>query len=114
MELRRIYESINENYDVVLGRFGNNEQILERFVCLLKEDNTILKLRSAIADEECKGIELNAHAMKGVAANLNFGDLRDACDRLIKCAREEKTENIEELYKELEMHYSRIVNMIDS
>ena len=65
--------------ETVLARFAGNEGLWKRFAGKFSDDETFQRLNTSIDSQDYKGIEMYAHTLKGVAANLGFEQLQQRC-----------------------------------
>jgi len=112
MELRNIYKNIGTNYEIILERFCNDEGMLGTFVMSFPGDPTYQRLTKAVEELEYGEVENQAHALKGVAANLGFDKLQAACSDMVLSVRKNKYESIGENYKAVKNEYENVVREI--
>lgn len=109
MEFRDALISLGVNLPETLHRFSGNEGLLRRFAMRFPQDDTYQKLKDAVAKSDAHEIETTAHTLKGVAANLGFGRLQNACNDLVLAVREGRTADVPALYKEVNSEYENIL-----
>lgn len=112
MNLKELYEEIQSDYKIVLARFCNEESLLSRFVLSFPKDPTYQSLTEAVRAHDNSGIEMQAHTLKGVAGNLGFNKLQDACADVVSCVRQNNLDSIPANYEKLEQEYKLIIDKI--
>ena len=95
-----------------LRRFGGNEKLLERFVKKFPQDPTFGQLEDAVSRRDLKGVETAAHTLKGVAGNLGFTGLYEACAGLVAAVRAGEEEKVPPLWEAAEAAYRTTVDGI--
>ena len=109
MEFREALISLGVNLTETLHRFSGNEGLLRRFVMRFPQDNTYEKLKDAVAQSDVHEIETTAHTLKGVAANLGFGKLQNACNDLVLAVREGREADVPVLYDKVRAEHEKIL-----
>ena len=112
MELRKLYQKIESDYETVLRRFCNDENMLGRFVVSFPDDPTFEALEKAVTACDYQEIESRAHSLKGVSANLGFDRLQEACAKVVLCVRQERFEEIADDFQPLKRQYEKVVEEI--
>lgn len=74
MDLKEFYAQIGGSFDAVLSRLCS-ESFVRKFVLRYKTDPTFEQLKAAVAVKDWESAFRAAHTLKGVAQNLDFGDL---------------------------------------
>lgn len=74
MDLKEFYAQIGGSFDAVLSRLCS-ESFVRKFVLRYKTDPTFEQLKAAVAIKDWESAFRAAHTLKGVAQNLDFGDL---------------------------------------
>lgn len=113
MNLQELYEKIESDYNTVLARFCNEESLLNRFVQSFPTDPTYQNLTNAVISHDNAGIEMQAHTLKGVAGNLGFNRLQDACSDVVSCIRKNMLDTLPDNYEKLKQEYELIINKIN-
>lgn len=112
MNFHGFYETIGSEYQPVLDRFCNQEAILRRFLLRFPEDCTFQELAGAVREGDSPRIESRAHALKGVAANLGFEQLKELCGELVVCVRNDRLEAVPEIFGRVETEYEHVCHEI--
>lgn len=112
MEIRKLYEKIGTDYQVLLERFCNNEDLLCKFVMSFPKEPTYARLEDAYGRQDFKEMESCAHALKGIAANLGFLCLQEACSEVVQGVRQDRLETIPDSYQNVRAAYENIVKEI--
>ena len=87
MNLEDFYRGRGEDYPVIIGRFMGNENLLKKFVKNFPDDPTYGRLCEAMEAKDWPQVEMSAHTLKGVAANLSFSKLFQASADLVPVYR---------------------------
>jgi HPt (histidine-containing phosphotransfer) domain-containing protein len=114
MQLESFYAQIDAPYREVLERFCNDEGMLEMFVGSFPKDKTYAGLTAAVETGDAQQIRYQAHALKGVAANLGFVGLQAACAALDQCIRQERMGEIAPCYARVQQEYEKIMRALQT
>lgn len=109
MEIRKALESLGVDYDILKMRFSNNEGLLKRFILKFPDDVCYARLQTAIQAKDYKKVEMEAHTLKGVSANLGFEVLYLKCSELVQYLRDGHTDDVEELNEAISIEYDKII-----
>ena len=86
MTLKEFYEQIDGSYEDTLHRLPS-EALVHRFVLKYPADPSFAQLREAVAAADWESAFRAAHTLKGVAQNLDFGDLGRSAAALTEALR---------------------------
>lgn len=114
MKLRNLYETIGSDYQTVLDRFCGHDEMLARFVADFLKDVTYLKLNGAVQELDYQKIESQAHALKGVAGNLGFERLHEACGDLVSSVRYGRLDEVPNNFRKVEHEYGIVCDVINN
>ena len=91
------------NRSELLERLGGREEMLGRFVDMFSKNVTgyMELLRSAIESGNCEQIRIQAHTIKGAAANIAAGQLSETASAMEVSAREGSLSGATELFPQL-------------
>ena len=86
-------------------------------ICLLSlsgipDDPTYKLLCSAMEARDWEQVEMSAHTLKGVAANLSFTKLFQASADLVNTIRSKELDKAEGLFQEVKRAYEEVVQDI--
>lgn len=112
MNIRELYENLQESPDVVILRFCGNAKLLERFVKRFPEDPTYQLLEESIKLKNYEEVERMAHTLKGVAMNLGFSVLGDASAELVTAIRRLETDSCERHLGKIRQEYEKVLDLI--
>ncbi|WP_125142553.1 Hpt domain-containing protein [Clostridium transplantifaecale] len=112
MDIKEVYTKLGEETEFVIARFGGNISLLERFVKKFVEDPTYGRLMKSLKDKDYHEIEIGAHTLKGVAANLGFNKLSETAASVVQAVREKKTDRIPELSEAMSAEYKNVIECI--
>lgn len=117
MNFLEALEALEIDSTVLFRRFSGNEALAERFIRKFKDEETFSDLERAYRSyqdgEDTKmQMELLAHTLKGVAANLEFIKLYKACTTMVDELREKNTTTIDKNYEEVEKEYKKLITVL--
>ena len=110
MNLKECYEIIGDYNDVV-SRIPM-EKLIMRCVCKFPNDTSYRELKEATESKNCEEIFKAAHKLKGVTRNLGLMKLFDISNHITELYRDEKEHDIQELMKELDEEYDKVIGAI--
>lgn len=113
MTIEAILIQAGSDVDTVLKRFGDNKALLERFMKKFISDENFHQLEKAVADKDYKAIEMTAHTLKGLAANLGFTALSNQCAEIVADIRESKFDRLDSLMEKASEEYKKIIDLIE-
>lgn len=114
MELFAVLQQAGVDVETTLHRFVGNAALLNRFVKKFAQDPTYQQLSDAVAAGDTERIEINAHTLKGTAANLGFQKLSDDSAALVTAVREQKAEDqVLQLFTVVQEEYQKLLSLID-
>ena len=114
MELNEKLEQLTDDKESVIARFGGNMSLLEKFLNKFAEDPTYTSLIQAVGAEDYSLIEMNAHTLKGVAANLGLDWLSSKAAAIVNAVRNDEKDKVDVLIPELEAEYQRVIGILKS
>ena len=88
-EKRKGLEAAGIDVQSAMGRFMNNEMLLERFLKKFLDDPNYGKLKAAQAPGDREGAVTASHSLKGVCGNLSMTGLFDLLTRQVGLLRAE-------------------------
>lgn len=109
MEIKEALERLGVDYKILKQRFSNNEGLLKKFILKFPNDACYARLQTAVQAKDYKMVEMEAHTLKGVSANLGFEVLYLKCSELVQYLRDGHTDNVEELNKAIIEEYNKII-----
>ena len=83
MGLKEVMEELGMDYEGVLNRFGGSSALAERILRKFPNDPSFAGLQEAVKTENGDGMLTYAHTLKGVAGNLGFERLYEACQNTV-------------------------------
>lgn len=86
MTVKEFYEVTGGDYQGALDLFMKDE-LIKKFVLKFAGDDSYANLKSAIEQGDIQASFQAAHTLKGVAANLNFTELKQAVSVLTEQLR---------------------------
>lgn len=114
MELKKIYEEMNGDYDSVIQRL-NNDRIVKKFLIKFIDNELDVLIRDAIDRGDWETAFREAHNLKGVCANLNLDALCVSAGNLTEALRGGKREvDIAPLVKAMQEDYDMTKNAISA
>lgn len=88
MKLQDLPAVIDINIQESLARFSNFEPMYVKYLKRFVDEPTYGALLESIAAHDLKGIETNAHTLKGVAGNLGLTSLFNGFNDIVQAARQ--------------------------
>lgn len=106
MDNKQLIVSLGIDYDDVMNRFANHEQLYMKFLHKFCHDPGFQKLQNAIINKNYREVEESSHMLKGTSANLGLNKFSFICNTIVLNAREEapwdelenNLEDIQKLY----------------
>lgn len=114
MELNEKLELLTDDRESVIARFGGNMGLLEKFLNKFSGDPTYNSLVKAVGEKDYSLIEMNAHTLKGVAANLGLDRLSSRAAAIVNAVRNGEKDKVDVLMPELEEEYQRVIGILRS
>ncbi len=108
-----IYAQIGGSFDAVLSRLCS-ESFVRKFVLRYKTDPTFEQLKAAVAVKDWESAFRAAHTLKGVAQNLDFGDLGRSAAALTEALRGPKPLEDYSLYESVVQAQTALTNAISA
>lgn len=112
-ELRKIYEVAGGDSEKVLARFGGNEEMLKRFLCLFAKDDSFAKLQDTLEAGETEDAFRAAHTLKGICANLGFDVLYGKASEITELLRRGELDNAKPLFAGLAEMYGKVIEIMN-
>lgn len=102
------------NEELLLARLDNDKEFFGEILNGFLEDmpKKLEKLRSAITCNDFPGICYHAHQVKGAAANMTAGLLRDMAEAIESTARSEQANDMPRLLRAIEEEFQQLKKQI--
>lgn len=105
MDLREVYEYLEEDYEDVLTRIGDG-YLVEKYVREFTGDDYLEPLKSAYEVGKWEDAYRAAHSLMGLALNLGFRKMALSCEALAgELKRDIPSDAIEEYMMDIEDEY---------
>ena len=111
MTVKECYESMESDYEGVLGRMGS-EGLVKRFALKFPDDPSYLNLEKAIQEQNVEEAFRAAHTLKGVCLNLGFDRLYKVSAELTEKLRGRELSGYEALYGKVQDEYKNTIAAI--
>lgn len=111
MTVKECYESMESDYEDVLGRMGS-ERLVKRFALKFPDDPSYLNLEKAIQEQNAEEAFRAAHTLKGVCLNLGFDRLYKVSAELTEKLRGRELSGYEALYGKVQDEYKNTIDAI--
>ena len=111
MTVKECYESMESDYEGVLGRMGS-EGLVRRFALKFPDDPIYLNLEKAIQEQNVEEAFRAAHTLKGVCLNLGFDRLYKVSAELTEKLRGRELNGYEALYGKVQDEYKNTIAAI--
>lgn len=113
MDLKSFYSNVGGDYDVMMGRMGNKEERIVKFLNKFVNDPSFENLKEALAAGNAEEAFRAAHTIKGVALNLELMDLQASSGRLTDILRDgEIPGTAQEILAQVEKDYQKATECI--
>lgn len=112
-ELREIYDIAGSDAEKVLARFGGNEEMLKRFLCLFAQDSSFPELQAALAAGNTEEAFRAVHTLKGICANLGFARLYEKSSEMTELLRRGELDKAAPLFTGLEDEYEKVMEALN-
>lgn len=87
MDNKKLITSLGVDYDDVMNRFANHEQLYMKFLRKFCHDQGFQKLQNAIKNKNYLEVEESSHMLKGTSANLGLNEFCSICNTIVVNAR---------------------------
>lgn len=113
MDLKSFYSNVGGDYDVMMGRMGNKEERIIKFLNKFMNDPSFENLKEALSTGNAEEAFRAAHTIKGVALNLELMDLQASSGRLTDILRDgEIPAAAQEILAQVETDYQKATECI--
>lgn len=117
MNVKKFYEEIGGNYEDALSRLMNDE-LVSKFVLKFKEHDYLTDLEDSISSGDLEKVFFAVHTLKGVALNLSFEKLGEACVELTEYLRGDKKLNanmaeVVSVFKKISVEYKKVIENLN-
>ena len=101
-------------YNQLLVRMRNNQAMIKKLIEMFIEDNGQVKaqLKHAIEQNNLPELKSISHKMKGSARNLSFINLGNTLNAIELSAKEQKVDNLSELYRQFIREYDNLMPLL--
>lgn len=111
MTVKECYESMESDYEGVMGRMGS-EEMVKRFALKFLDDPSYLNLEKAIQEQNAEEAFRAAHTIKGLCLNLGFDRLYKVSAELTEKLRGRELDGYEALYGKVQTEYKNTIDAI--
>ena len=111
MTVKECYESMESDYEGVIGRIGS-EGLIKRFVLKFLDDPSYLNLEKAIQEQNAEEAFRAAHTLKGLCLNLGFDRLYKVSAELTEKLRGSDLNGYEAVYGKVQDEYKNTIDAI--
>lgn len=112
MTLHQLSETLDLSLTSTLSRFGNNQALFLRFLKQFPLDPTWQQLCDAAEKQDYPHMEISAHTLKGVAANLGLDLLSYLCHQIVSAVRQQEYDVLPSLMQKTSACYNQICESI--
>lgn len=114
MKLRRFYENHGADYDAFIRRLMGKESLAVKYIKVFLADSTFGELENAVMQKDFEQAGKKAHALKGIALNLDFKKLSSLCIEVTNSAHSANIREVEAQFVLLKNEYEHIVSELQS
>lgn len=113
MDLKSFYTNVGGDYDVMMGRMGNKEERIVKFLDKFTKDPSFENLKEALSSGNAEEAFRAAHTIKGVALNLELMDLQASSGRLTDILRDGVIpDEAHEIFEQVTVDYQKATECI--
>ncbi len=112
--LREAYASIGADYDDVLHRLMDSDDMVARFAGKFLDDPSMGQLNDALATGDVEAAFRGAHTLKGVAQNLGLSNLYEPASTLTESLRAGSLDGADGLVAPVREQYEATVAALKS
>ena len=111
MTVKECYESMEADFEGVIGRMGS-EEMVKRFALKFLDDPSYSNLEKAIQEQNAEEAFRAAHTLKGLCLNLGFDRLYKVSEELTEKLRGRELDGYEALYGNVQKEYKNTIDAI--
>ena len=113
-----LFQEAGWDVDGTRKRLMNDDALYQELLLKYKKDTHLETLRMRLQEEDYEGAFLEAHTLKGIAANLGFVPMKAPADTLTELLRNAKEEaswqaDVQEKMKALETAHKDVVALLE-
>lgn len=113
MTLQLFYEQINGSYEQAINRLLKEERI-KKYLLMFKDSQNIDDFAELVKEEKWEDAFRFMHTLKGVALNLELGDLAIKSSELCEMLRHGKPDHdISVFYQDVKLSYNKVIELIN-
>lgn len=106
--LKKILTDYGADYEVIMERFMENEEMYLNFLDQMFEDDDIKKMRHVFCSQDTESIAKAAHTLKGIIGTMGLTPLYNAICKVLDALRAGKSqEHCLELYKDVQKEFEK-------
>ena len=111
MIIKECYEAMGENYNEVLARL-QLEKLIVKYALKFLDDPNYGMLVEAWKEKDYEAAYRASHTLKGICSNLGFSKLGSMRANLADALKENKIEQAEAIFPEIEGIYSNMISVL--
>lgn len=112
MDVKAIYEKMGADYQTVLCRFMDNEDLFKKYLAKFVQDQTFTELVMAMERLDYEDILIKAHTIKGISINFDMIALHDSSSELVECIRNKNLDQVQPLFEIVEAEYNKVISIL--
>lgn len=112
MEFIELLNKMEIDPDETIRRFCKNEGLLKKYLLKFSDEDTFWKLKKSVEDRDYEQIEMEAHTLKGVSANLGMKLLSSNCADMVNAVRSEEYRKLDDIFQMIEKEYDRLIRCL--
>ena len=109
-----ILKQASVDVEEALAHFSGNSRLYEKFLIKFLQDDCFKRIEGAVKARDSQEMLTASHTLKGVAGNLGFVALMDACAEMVKQLRSNNMEGALEAYPGVKETYETVCAAINS
>lgn len=114
MKLDEFMYEVGMNKEETLRRFMNMDHMLIKFLKKFPDDSNYEMLENGVKNKDLDNVEIAAHTLKGISANLGLDRLKELAQVMVNGVRSDKTENLEEEFAAFSEEYRKTCSLIQN
>lgn len=111
MTIQEFYTELGEDYNKAL-KLLTKEEYVKQFVKRLPAATTVKDIEKALNSQDYQAAFREAHSLKGVCLNMALDGLFKVSSELTESLRNGPVGDVNQLYKNVELEYNRVCELI--
>lgn len=113
MNIEQLFNEIGIEKEVIQENFVGKANLYLKCLNLFIKNDFIFPIESALIVHNYEVLESTSHSLKGTCANLGFKELYELSNKLVLDVRNEKYDELPQIFRYLKIEYYRVKEIID-